>query len=355
MTTHPQFAELISKLLDDQIADHEVTHLRSLAGEDPALRSQLIDHLLLDTLLEENLGQEPLTTLVDTISEQPFTPQTQKTLHKHSPMPSPWPFIQRWGWIAASAVSLGVLFTFFFQSDRVAVASATQLVQAALHTHSAAIERIYVVEVRRGISNERLVELPRDVRVATQGDRFWVQMRGQREWTWGRNEQGAVWMTLGPRQAVVVSPDEIGLPLRYIGDLYTLNLETLLKSFLKHCSLELNDGQADSMIIVATPRRQWSSRPLKQATIEVDRETKAIRKLVIEREFERSTSISTFTLVDSRVADESRYCPEGHLSEPYRIFAIETTTAHRREIVTNWFGPMSEQWIQQEEKFENEE
>jgi len=354
MTTNPRFAELLSKLLDDQIADHEVAELQSFAGADPSIRSQLIDHLLLDTLLEENLGQESLTALVDTISEQPFTPQMPTTLPAPSSIFRPWPLMPRWGWIAAAAVSIIVFFTFFFQSDRRAVASATQLVQAALHTHTAGIERIYVVEVKRGMTNDRLVELPRDVRVATQGDRFWVQMRGQREWTWGRNEQGAVWMTLGPRQAVVVSPDEIGLPLRYIGDLYTLNLETLLKSFLKHCSLELKAGPADSMIIVATPNRQWSSRPLKQATIEVDRETKAIRKLVIEREFERSTSVSTFTLVDSRVADESRYSPEGHLSEPYRISNIETTTARRREIITNWFGPMSEQWIQQQKKSASE-
>ena len=36
----------------------------------------------------------------------------------------------------------------------------------------------------------------------------------------------------------------------------------------------------DTTIIVATPRRQWTNRPLQRATIEVDRETKAIRKLV---------------------------------------------------------------------------
>jgi hypothetical protein len=140
-----------------------------------------------------------------------------------------------------------------------------------MRTHAAPIERIYVVEIKRGESNKAKFELPRDVRVATQGDRFWVQMRGYRDWAWGRNDQGAIWMTLGPRRAVVVNQDEIGIPLRYIGDLYTLNFETLLQGFLKYCRLEMSEGSADTTIIVATPRRQWSNRPLQRAIIESPR------------------------------------------------------------------------------------
>ena len=230
-----------------------------------------------------------------------------------------------------------------------AIASATQLVQAAIHTHAAAIERIYVVEITRGPTKELQVELPKDVRVATQGDRFWVQMRGQREWTWGRNEQGAIWMTLGPQQAVIVEAEEMGMPLRYIGDLYTLNLETLLTSFLKYYQLESSDGPAGTTIIVANPRRQWSNRPLKRATIEVDRETKAIRKLVLEREVEQIQSVSIFTLVDSRLADESLYRPEGHLTEPYKIFGTDTQRFDRRERIMNWFGSRADRWLRKQD------
>ena len=258
------------------------------------------------------------------------------------------------GWLMLAASLLFVVSFFTLKGNREAYAKATQIVRAAMHTHAAPIERIYVVDVKRGETNDPRFEFPRNVRVATQGDRFWVQMRGYREWAWGRNEQGAIWMTLGPQRAVVVNPNEMGIPLRYIGDLYTLNLETLLQTFLKHCRLEMSDGPADSTIIVATPRRQWSNRPLQRATIEVDRETKAIRKLVIEREFEHASSISTFTLVDSRLADDSLYGPEGHLSEPYRIFSNETSATRRRELVTNWFGPTSDQWMKIQESKPNE-
>ena len=361
MSSKTRFAELMSKMLDDAISDEEIVDLHAIIDAETSLRSQFVDHLLLDTLLEENLGQEPLKALVDLIGESsdPLIPTAQvpTSIRTHSGTSSTVP-TRRWpwmsGWLMLAASLLFVVSFFTLKGNREAYAKATQIVRAAMHTHAAPIERIYVVDVKRGETNDPRFEFPRNVRVATQGDRFWVQMRGYREWAWGRNEQGAIWMTLGPQRAVVVNPNEMGIPLRYIGDLYTLNLETLLQTFLKHCRLEMSDGPADSTIIVATPRRQWSNRPLQRATIEVDRETKAIRKLVIEREFEHASSISTFTLVDSRLADDSLYGHEGHLSEPYRIFSNETSATRRRELVTNWFGPTSDQWMKIQESKPNE-
>lgn len=346
MNSNPRFVELMSKLLDDAISEGELTELTSLASTDPNFRSQFVDHLLLDTLLQEDLGHESLTALVDTVSLNP-QPQTRKSQGVINPRLHL--SVQRCGWLVAATIAIVILSTIFFQSDRMAIANATQLVQAAIHTHAAAIERIYVVEITRGPSKELQVELPKDVRVATQGDRFWVQMRGQREWAWGRDEQGAVWMTLGSSQAVVVDSEEMGMPLRYIGDLYTLNLETLLKSFLKYYQLESSDGPSGTTIIVANPRRQWSNRPLKRATIEVDRETKAIRKLVLEREVDGSHSVSTFTLVDSRLADESLYRPEGHLTEPYKILGTDTQRVDRRERILNWFGSRADRWLRKQD------
>jgi hypothetical protein len=353
MNTNNRFVELMSSLLDDDIATDEMAELYSLISIDPALRSHLVEHLLLDTLLEENLGREPLTALIDTVSDGALTPPPQVGTKVARYGFRPLLPMNRWGWLAIVAGLVIVISLFSLQDDREANANASQIVQAAMRTHAEPIERIYVVEVKRGDASDTMFELPRDVRVATQGDQFWVQMRGYREWTWGRNRQGSIWMTLGPRRAVVVDPQEMGKPLRYIGDLYSLNLETLLQNFLKHCRLEVSEGPAESTVILATPQRQWSNRRLKSATLEVDRETKAIRKLVIEREFERAISITTFSLVDSRLANESLYGPEGHLSEPYRIFASETEATRRRELIHHWFGLKSDQWIQIQENQPN--
>ncbi len=43
-------------MLDDAISDEEIFELHALVDVDPSLRSQLVDHLLLDTLLEEKPG-----------------------------------------------------------------------------------------------------------------------------------------------------------------------------------------------------------------------------------------------------------------------------------------------------------
>jgi hypothetical protein len=356
MKSTDRFAELMSRMLDDTLSDSDLAELHTLVSADPTLRLQLVDHLLLDSLLAESLGQEPLTALVDLVgdSSKPMPPTARepssvRTLSKSTSLSGrhhrPWMS----GWLVVAA-SLFVAITFFLlQSDREALANPSMLVQSAMHSHAAPIERVYVVEVKRSEPNEHIFEFPKDVRIATQGDRFWVQMRGLREWAWGRNETGAMWMTLGSRRAVVVNSNEMGIPLRNIGDLYSLNLETLLQNLLKHCDLKMSDGPVDSTILVATMQPKWSKRPFKRATIEVDRETKAIRKLIIERDFERFSSTSTFTLVDSRLADESKYGPEGHLTKPYRIFSHDTNTERRHDMMSSWFGPMSDQWIQRKE------
>jgi hypothetical protein len=51
----------------------------------------------------------------------------------------------------------------------------------------------------------------------------------------------------------------------------------------------------------------------------------ARERLVLERELPgRSSTVVTFTLVDSRLADKAMYGPRGHLTEPFRPIARET-------------------------------
>ena len=348
MNGNPRLGYLLSRLIDDVISSEELTELHNLLASDSEARSELVDQLLLDSLLGENLGEEPLAALVDLVG-RPSTGVTTGQELGVSRQAATRLQRRRWlsvsGWLAAAASLLFLGFLVFFAGEQDAFASANQIVEAAIRTHAALIERIYVVEVQRSDEPRESSFISRDVRIATQGDRFWVEIRGLRDWTWGRDEQGAVWMTLGRKKAVIIAPDEIGPPLQFIGDLYSLQLETLLNNLLKNCRLELAPGPADAKVIVATPRRSWMSRPLRRAKIEVDRETKAIRKLVIEREFDRIQSTCTFTLVDSRAADESHYHPEGHLTEPGQVFGTETPAEKRRELLVDWFGPKSERWL----------
>ncbi|MCA8985532.1 MAG: hypothetical protein KDA76_17550 [Planctomycetaceae bacterium] len=365
-TDHERLKELLIELVDGQPSEEQLDELQQVAKLVPDGIERMVDHLLLDSLLGDDLGREPLTALVDLVAEPVDSDLTGDSasaqLYIVSAAESPVSsrrspgLLRTASWLALAASVALVVFLLTGHGDSPVYASASQIVEAAIHTHAEPIERVYVVEVERNPSADNGLNLPRDVKVSTQGDRFWVEMNGYRRWAWGRDADGAIWMTLGPRRAVVVGADEMGVPLKYIGDLYTLHLETLLQNFLKNCQLERAEGPAGTDIITAVPRRRWSERPLKRATIEVDRETKAIRRLVVEREFpDQSSTVVTFTLVDSRLADEEMYRPEGHLTEPRRLFARETDATKRRELMVNWFGPHAERWIQIPETTSNDQ
>lgn len=352
MNPNSRFHALLSKWVDADINSEEVMELSEILERDPSARVSFTDHLLLDSMLSDELGQESLTSLVDLVAESGAASSSESSRIGLQNIPSSTWKPQQGHWLrtvcgmVAAAILAFLVFGWFFPSEQAVFAGADRVVEAAMQTHSEPIERVYIVQLERGEDPLQAVDLPRDVRVSTQGDRFWVSMNGKRQWAWGRDSQGAVWMTLGTDRAVIVGPEEIGLPLRYIGDLYTLNLETMLKSFLKYCRLDrtLSPGGAD--IITATTRPLWKGRPLKRAIIEVDRESKAIRKLVLERQFpNQELCVITFTLVESRIAVDSMYGPQGHLTEPYRIHTQSSDIRERYQMVLDWFGPNSERWI----------
>ncbi len=349
---------LIAQLIDGQLSAEEAAELNRLVSADAEALEQVVDQLLLDSLLADELNGASLTALVDMVADGPVVEGPCETLPACPPRApagfqkrmtgwKPIPRIaKRAGWVVAAAVVMLAAFL-VGRWDATALADATAVVRAAMVTHAEPIERIYVVTVERSEAASPGLDSPREVRVTTQGDRFWVEMnRGERGWVWGRDADGAIWLTVGPRRALVIAQDELGAPLQYISDLYSLNLESLLQNVLKHCTLT-HDGTLDAAhTITATPRRRWHGGWLRTATIDVDRETKAVRRLVIEREIpQHGTSTVTFTLVDSRTADETKYRPEGHLTEPFRLLTRETQPDKRRELMMNWFGPNAERWI----------
>jgi hypothetical protein len=54
--------------------------------------------------------------------------------------------------------------------------------------------------------------------------------------------------------------------------------------------------------------------------------------------------------VDVRDSDDISQPEPSH----FRIFSSETNASRRRELITNWFGPTSEQWMQIQETQSNE-
>lgn len=339
---------LIAEFIDGELSATDISELNQLLQSDPKQTEQVVEQLILDSLLTEELGAESLTALVDLVSnDQMSDVASQSAKPFTSILRYPSGTRRFWQSLGGVAIVASVVVAFAMgRWENSALANAATVVKAAIETHSEPIERVYMVQTERATGDTGL-NAPRDVRVATQGDRFYVEMnRGERRWYWGLDADGAIWLTLGPRRAIVVDQEECGVPLQYISNLYTLNLESLLQNFLKRCTLTHEVGPGTIHSITAIPRRRWHAGVLRKAIIEVDRETKAVRRLVIEREIPRhGRSTVTFTLVDSRIPDESKYRPEGHLVEPFRLLTRETQPDRRRELMTNWFGPVAERWI----------
>ncbi len=340
---------LIAELIDGELSVTDAAELNQHLKSDPKQAEQVVDQLLLDSLLSEELGSESLTALVDLVSNDTTSGGTsQSAKSPTSVLRFPRSKRRLWQSLGGAAVVAAIVVAFVMgRWESTALADAATVVRAAMVTHAEPVERVYIVQTERSATGDAGFNPPRDVRVATQGDRFYVEMnQGERRWYWGLDADGAIWLTMGPRRAIVVDQDECGLPLQYISNLYTLNLESLLQNFLKHCTLSHAEGPGATHSITATPRRRWNGGWLRKATIEVDRETKAVRRLVIERDIpQHGASTVTFTLVDSRTPDESKYRPEGHLTEPFRLLTRETQPDKRRELMTNWFGPTAERWI----------
>jgi hypothetical protein len=346
---------LVSQLIDGQLSAEEAAELNALVQSDAGQMERAVDQLLLDSLLIEAIGKEPLTALVDLVAA-PTAPGDVET------QPEPAPSHRRWlaggprrlwrpaGWLVAAAVVLVAVFLIGrWQSS--ALASPSSLVRAAIETHRQPVERVYVVTVEPNLPPVPGGTAPRDVRVATQGDRFWLEMtRGDTRWVWGRDPDGAIWLTVGSQWAIRIEPDEVGPALQSVSDVYCLELETLLNNVLKNCRLKRSAGSESGDVITATPGRVWRNRVrVREMTIECDRETRAIRRLVTHRDLpQRGVVTTTFTLVDARPADESRYRPEGHLIAPYEILSRDSNDARRQEILSNWFGPEADRWIKPE-------
>ena len=83
-----------------------------------------------------------------------------------------------------------------------------------------------------------------------------------------------------------------------------------------------------------------------KVAVAVAKEIKTVRRLLIRRSNPAlGESSVNFTLVDSRIPDESMYRAEGHLSESSNVLSMDSSLDKRREILMGWFGGMAERWI----------
>ena len=249
-------------------------------------------------------------------------------------------------WLAGLAAVLLVGY-FFAQWRNPAFASPSDMLRASIKTHGKPIEREYLVDVVWNDPETAASIVKKEIRVTTWRDQFWIGIKAFRQIAVGSESDGTIWIALSRFRGMKIEEDELGQGLKNIRDLYGLKLETMLTGLLEDHDLEYVSKDEFTTLIAATPmtNRGW----IRQVTIEIDRETKVIRKLVAERRSAlRGSSTVTFTLAETRPPNEVMFELDGHLIENAIVLTApteETQLDRRREVLESNLGPMTRFWM----------
>lgn len=264
----------------------------------------------------------------------------------HPPLARKWRFA---GYLGGVAVAAGLAFVFFggLFYAKPEPATAEGLVRDAQQAHHQPVDRCYLVEVRResdaADESRRVTALSPTTRLWTRGDRFWIESANPNQrWAWGRDERGGVWLAFGVVQSrgVRLDPDEVPRSLEQASDLYSMQLETLLSNIRRDFTLTrepLPDGPGVLISAALKPGRH--SPTLRSATLELDAETKVVRKVVLNRVLNgQPFATVTYTLVETGTQDDAKYQLEGHLPPGSPVLSRTTLPRLRDEVLRKFFG-----------------
>ncbi len=246
-------------------------------------------------------------------------------------------------WVLALATAAAVLVAFLGGHYlKPAQASPEAIVREARQAHALPIDRCYLVQWEPLPGAEvpplPIQAQPRETRLWTRGDRFWISSTNpERQWAWGRDEQGSVWLALGRKHGVAFDRDEVPEPIAVACDINSLQLETLLSEVLGsfqlvHLPPEIPDSSA-TYRIRAVPRYGRPRLGIGGALLEIDSETRVVRRLILRRvRMGQPLARVTFTLVETSTQPDTAYQLDGHLQAGAPIY----TRNNQRELRDQW-------------------
>jgi len=302
----------------------------------------------------ENLVRAHLDREAATVDARALLTRVQDRLRQHTEaltLPNPRPRSaerkRRWllGLTTAAAVLLAFLGGHLLQPGP---ASAEVFVREAREAHALPIDRCYLVqsvpEPGGALSRYPALTQPRETRLWTRGDRFWAASTNpDRHWAWGRDDQGSVWLALGGRKhGVRFDREEVPEPINVVSDVWCMRVETLLNEVLKSFLLTREPADAISPATIrirATPRARYLAPGLRGAILEIDAETRVLRRLVLQRtrRFQPLATV-TFTLVETGAQDDASYTLEGHLDPEAPVYTRENKPRLRDQLMRRFFN-----------------
>jgi hypothetical protein len=227
-----------------------------------------------------------------------------------------------------------------------AQASAETLVREAREAHALPVDRCYLVQTvpapGGAFARFPLLSRPRQTRLWTRGDRFWLESADpRRHWAWGRDEHGTVWLALGPGEGLRYDPDEVPEGVAVACDVLGMRVETLLGEVLRDFDLrrEPADPGATTWRVRAEPKPGRPHPALRSALLEIDAETRVLRRLVLERTLRgRPLATVTLTLVETGSQPDAAYQLAGHLDPGAPVFTREHERLRRPFLLRAFFG-----------------
>ena len=251
----------------------------------------------------------------------------------------PWRMVRRavWGVAAALVVSLLVIYAPSAQ------ANAAALVREAKKVHALPEDRCYAVETRleeyQAVEVRPLFEQTRTNLLWTRGDRFWIESVGnRRRFAWGRDERGSVWLAVSPKRGIRFEPEEVGEQLGLWCDMLSMRIESMLDDILGPFDLHSEQAAVGIRRVRATPKPGYVHPRLLEAVLEIDMESKVLRKVILTKIVRNGlTATSTYTLVETWPQPDTVYQLEGQLDADAKIFSKTDTVERRRALTSRRF------------------
>jgi len=347
MTTSPPDSEALwASLVDSTLTPEEFARLQQMLSQDPTARRRYVDLMLLDTLLAEELASESIGDMVDALSPSGISAAKSVVLPTPARQASPVTGIRRRWFATAMAAGLLLCAAVWLFSTPQAEASAASLVGETLRVHQLPLDRCYVIQVER--TGEAFkswsAARPRVDRLWTRGDRFFLESSTERSrWKWGQDADGRVWMTHGQQSGLTIEPNELPVWLSSVCDALAMRVEPMLEEVLANFDLTWAEESGDprTKVVRAVNTRGAQPRWLKEARLEIDAETKVLRKLTVVRQVRSRQAVTvTYTLAASESQPDDCYELKGHLTEPSVVYSRSNQPQKRFEALADHFGPL---------------
>jgi hypothetical protein len=258
-----------------------------------------------------------------------------------------------WGVATAAAVLLAFAGGWYF-GEKPAQASAENLVREARQVHALPLDRCYLVQSvpEPGAVLTRYPQFaqPRETRLWTRGDRFWIESTNpEKHWAWGREDHGRLWLALGSTHGVsfdreeLMEHDEMFQAVNLACEVFSMRVETLLDEVLAGFDLKRDKTETISSIsthrVSAVPKAGVTSPRLHGALLEIDAETRVLRRLVLQRTRKgQPLATVTFTLLETGSQSDETYTLEGHLNPDAQILGRSDNFRQRAGAVRKFFN-----------------